>query len=295
MLIEKPACGDFLPILDGGYGLQYSPLMEYREGRGLVLFCQLDVTGRTEADPVARSISQRLLEYVAAWRPTPRRPCVYAGDAVGRRHLADAGFLPADYAGGRLPPDQVLVLAPGAAGASLPDPATLRDFLGAGGRMLCLGLEQKHADALLPVPVVFTRAEHVSAFFDVASLAPALAGIGPADVHSRDPRVLPLLGGVPLSVGDGVLGASSSPHITYCQLLPWQFDPARQSNLKRTYRRASFLVARLLSNLGAAARTPLLERFGVPVEPAGSEKRWLRGLYLDEPVEWDDPYRFFRW
>ena len=24
-LIEKPACGDFLPILDGGYALQYSP------------------------------------------------------------------------------------------------------------------------------------------------------------------------------------------------------------------------------------------------------------------------------
>ena len=23
--------------------------------------------------------------------------------------------------------------------------------------------------------------------------------------------------------------------------------------------------------------------------------RWLAGLYLDEPEEWDDPYRFFRW
>jgi len=28
-LIEKPARGDWLPILDGGYSLQYSPLMEY--------------------------------------------------------------------------------------------------------------------------------------------------------------------------------------------------------------------------------------------------------------------------
>jgi hypothetical protein len=25
------------------------------------------------------------------------------------------------------------------------------------------------------------------------------------------------------------------------------------------------------------------------------EKRWLEGLYLDTPEEWDDPYRFFRW
>ena len=37
VLIEKPAQGDFLPILDGGYSLQYSPLMEFREGKGLVL------------------------------------------------------------------------------------------------------------------------------------------------------------------------------------------------------------------------------------------------------------------
>jgi hypothetical protein len=35
----------------------------------------------------------------------------------------------------------------------------------------------------------------------------------------------------------------------------------------------------------------------VRVEPIGdpAEGRWLTGLYLDEPEEWDDPYRFFRW
>jgi len=26
-----------------------------------------------------------------------------------------------------------------------------------------------------------------------------------------------------------------------------------------------------------------------------NERRWLDGLYLDAPEEWDDPYRFFRW
>ena len=34
VLIEKPARGDFLPIVDGGFSLQYSPLLEYREGQG---------------------------------------------------------------------------------------------------------------------------------------------------------------------------------------------------------------------------------------------------------------------
>ena len=69
VLIEKPARGDFLPILDGGFSLQYSPLMEYREGKGLVLFCQMDVTGRTEQDPAAETLARNILQYVAAWKP----------------------------------------------------------------------------------------------------------------------------------------------------------------------------------------------------------------------------------
>ncbi len=69
VLIEKPPRGDFLPILDGGYALQYSPLLEYREGRGLVLFCQMDVTARTESDPAAETLVNNILRYVDAWRP----------------------------------------------------------------------------------------------------------------------------------------------------------------------------------------------------------------------------------
>ena len=34
VLIEQLVRGDFLPILDGGYSLQYSPLIEFRDGRG---------------------------------------------------------------------------------------------------------------------------------------------------------------------------------------------------------------------------------------------------------------------
>ena len=92
VLIEKPARGDFLPILDGGYSLQYSPLVEYREGKGLVLFCQVDVTGRTEQDPAAETLVRNLLRYVAAWKPAPRREAIYVGDPAGKRHLEFAGI-----------------------------------------------------------------------------------------------------------------------------------------------------------------------------------------------------------
>src|SRR5581483_5874485 len=97
VLIEKPARGDFLPLLDGGYSLQYSPLLEYREGRGMVLFCQLDVSGRTEVDPAGELLTKNILRYVSTWKPTPRRKVVYAGETAGIRHLESAG-IPVDAA-----------------------------------------------------------------------------------------------------------------------------------------------------------------------------------------------------
>jgi hypothetical protein len=116
VLIEKPACGDFLPIVDGGFSLQYSPLLECRQGKGMVLFCQMDVTGRTEPDPAAQILTANILEYVGAWKPSPRREALYIGEPAGRAHLDAAGLRPAAYDGGELKKDQVLIVGPGANG-----------------------------------------------------------------------------------------------------------------------------------------------------------------------------------
>jgi hypothetical protein len=96
-------------------------------------------------------------------------------------------------------------------------------------------------------------------------------------------------------VGNGVLATAQDGSIVLCQLVPWQSEYKTQMNLRRTFRRTSCLVARLLGNLGVNAITPLLERLRTPVATGKSEQGWLSGLYLDVPEEWDDPYRFFRW
>ncbi|HQH74308.1 MAG TPA: hypothetical protein PK360_19685, partial [bacterium] len=113
VLIEKPALGDFLPIVDGGFSLQYSPLMEYREGKGMTLFCQMDVTGRTDGDPAAKRLAANMLQYMAEYQPPGRRQPVYAGDPVGRSYFEKAGLPMAEYAGGELTPGQVLIVTPG--------------------------------------------------------------------------------------------------------------------------------------------------------------------------------------
>jgi len=301
VLIEKPARGDFFPIIDGGFDLQFSPLMEFREGAGMILFCQMDITGRTEPDPAVDTLGCNLLRYLSEWKPATRRTVVYAGDATMRSFLDSEGIAVTPYAGAKLLPDQLLVAGPGA-GAQLSGKAPeITEWLASGGRLLALGLAQQDVEALLPNKVKMRTAEHISCYFPAPDSASFAAGVGPSDVHVRAPRQLPLVSSGATVLGDGALAQVEGVNVFLCQLAPWQFaDPnadndKKQLNLKRTRRRMSFLVDRLLANLGASGSTPILSRFSTPTSSASSEKRWLDGLYLDQPEEWDDPYRFFRW
>jgi hypothetical protein len=299
VLIEKPGRGDFRPVLDGGFGLQYSPLMENREGKGLVVFCQLDVTARADPDPAADAITRNVIRYVMEWKPRPTRQAVYVGDAAGKAHLESAGVDARPYDGGEIPLDRVLILAPGAADNLASHRSQIARFLHGGGRMLAIDIDQQTADAVLPFKITFATREHISTIFDPPAGDSPLSGIGPADVETRALRNLPLVSGGAIPVGDGVVGLypanSTDPDVVFCQLAPWQFDYRRSYNLKRTYRRSCFLLARLLGNSGVAEPTPLLDRLHNPVQASHQEKRWLDGLYLDAPEEWDDPYRHFRW
>jgi hypothetical protein len=294
VLIEKPARGDFLPVLDGGYSLQYSPLLEYHEGKGMVLFCQMDVTGRTESDPAAETLVSNILRYVGGWKPSPRRRALYAGEPAGKAHLEAAGFAPGDYAKEKLAADTVLIVGPGGGRKLAGDAAAVGNWLKGGGHLLAVGLDEADA-AFLPFKVTMKKEEHIAAFFGPVPKAPWLAGIGAADVHNRDPRELPLVTAGATAIGNGVLAKANYANVVFCQLVPWQFEPDKQMNLKRTFRRSSFLLTRLAANMGAAGPTPVLGRFRNPVAAGGAERRWLDGLYLDVPGEWDDPYRFFRW
>jgi hypothetical protein len=294
VLIEKPSRGDFLPILDGGYDLQYSPLLEYREGKGMVLFCQMDVTGRTEDEPAADALNRNLLRYVSAWKPSPRRKALYVGDSAGKAHLEAAGLSAGAYAQDQLAADGVLIVGPGGGKKLEGDAAAIGKWLKDGGRVLALGLDEADA-AFLPFPIKMKKEEYIAAYFEAPGAASPLAGVGSADVLNRDPRDLPLVSGGAAAVGGGVLANAESDNVVFCQLVPWQFDPTKRMNLKRTFRSSSRLVTRLAANLGAAGTTPILARFHSPVDASKGEKRWLDGLYLDAPEEWDDPYRFFRW
>lgn len=296
VLIEKPACGDFLPVTDCGYSLQYSPLMEYREGKGMVLFCQMDVTGRTEKDPAAGRLMRNILSYVSGWKPGIKRQAVYAGDAAGKSHLEKTGLHVVAYGNKKLSPGQVLIAGPGSREFLSAKVKTLGKWMKSGGQMLAVGFSQEDADALLPFKVTMKKEEHIAAYFDKQGISSAFAGAGPSDVHNRDPREIPLVVGGANITGNGVLAVTGDAKLVFCQLVPWECDYSKEKhNVKQTFRRWSFLLSRILGNMGVESSTPLLERFSKPLDAGTEEKRWLSGLYLDEPEEYDDPYRFFRW
>jgi beta-galactosidase len=290
VLIEKPARGDFQPILDGGFGLQYATLMEYREGKGMVLFCQMDVSGRSENDPAAETLAANIVRYVDGWKPTPRRTALYVGEEAGKKHLKLDS-----YEGRDLSNDRVLVVGPGGGEKLAANAPAIEKFLKGGGNLLAIGLDEREANSFLPFKVTTNRSEHIAARFEPFANGSLLGGVSPADVHNRDPRQMPLLSGGATIFGDGVLARAEKYNVVFCQIIPWQFEPVGQMNMKRTYRRASALVNQLIGNMGVETATPLLERFSKPVALPAAEKRWLEGFYLDTPEEWDDPYRFFRW
>ena len=266
VLIEKPTRGDFLPIVDGGFSLQYSPLMEYHEGEGMILFCQMDVTGRTEDDPAAAQLTANMLDYVSAYSATQRRTVLYAGDPAGKAHLEQAGISTGEYSGGKLTPGQVLVVGPGGGTQLTPHREAIAVWLKEGGHVLAIGLDEREANAFLPFNITMKKAEHISAYFQPASTKSLLAGIASADVHNRDPREIKLISGGAAVVGNGVLAVAEDANVIFFQLAPWQFDYKKLYNVKRTFRRTSFLVTRLLGNMGVSSdSTLLLSRFSSPV------------------------------
>jgi hypothetical protein len=215
------------------------------------------------------------------------------------RHLKANGLVLRPYTGGPLAPSEVLVLGPDSGASVRGHEPAIDQFITAGGNVLGLGLTQPDVAGIPTLSELrFKRAEHISACFPAQP--GALQGVSPAEVHNRDPREISLIASGCQIVGNGVLGRLEESNVLLCQLVPWQFAaPERQNNLRRTYRRATFLVSRLLANLGATAATPIVENFQRPLDlsdrPKTGQQRWLTGLYADQPEEWDDPYRFFRW
>jgi beta-galactosidase len=260
----------------------------------MVLFCQADVTGRTADEPAARRLAANTMAFADEWSAPEQRSAVYAGSAAGLAHLKSSGAAVEVLASSEPAAGQVLVLGPGAAEVLSAGATSVSAWIRRGGRTLALALGQEEARALLPFPVRMEVGEHISCCYAPPGPHSPLAGVGCGEFMIRDPRAVPLVTGGAEVMGNGVIALAADGNVVLCQLAPWEFDYRELYNTKGAFRHLSFAVSRLLGNMGIAFRTPLLGNMARPARP--EERRWLSGLYLEEPVlHDDDPYRFFRW
>lgn len=254
ILPEKPSCGNWLPLYHGGFDLQYAPAMLFREGKAKILFCQLNLSGRTQDEPQAEDTMAELLVMLENSTTPEIRPVFYCGEETGR--LLKQLQIPAAPAPERLPENVLLVAS---AGVSLPE--NLREALEAGADLVALGWSAGEIHRLLPKEKV---AEGVFS----TDLAPGLqeipefAGICNADLHLRYEEKFAAF---PADSAGGRLLQSvkfGKGRLVFFQVPPYRIN--QQEYIKRTtVRRGLYTASRLLANLGAGARTGLLERFRV--------------------------------
>lgn len=257
VLIEKPSRGGFLPLADCGFDLQYSPLMEYAEGQRRMIFCQMDITGRSEPDPAADKLCLNLLRYLQK-APVPQsRAVAYAGDERGAALLRDlhVPFEPATTASA----GQLLVLGPKA-----PAVAGLDAALQQGARVLCLGLDNADLQRVLPGVATVQEAPTTPSLIEKFD-RPELTGISDSDLHWHTLLTLPALTETGPDRNQALAVVERGPgRVVLCQAAPWMFDYQAKPYVRTTYRRNVFLVARLLANLGAPSQAPVLTQLGHP-------------------------------
>ena len=257
---EKPCIGDWMPLLEGGFNLSYAPLLLFREGNAVMLFSQLDLSGRTERSPEALELFATALEYLEKAPAQQPRRTFYSGDAAGKRVLDTLKIHSEPLAeSGSYGENDLLIIAPGFRQEGC------REAVARGANLLALGLDKAAIDALVP------GKNGAGVWKDTYSHLPRnlkgeplFRGISSADLFWRKP-----LTGAFFDDSDGGPALKCFRHgkgsMVFVQATPWMFDE-NEFQLRITLRRNYALISRLIHNLGGTAESGLFNAFSSPRE-----------------------------
>ncbi|MFZ2654198.1 MAG: hypothetical protein WAX69_04735 [Victivallales bacterium] len=275
---QIPRCVGFTPILAGEFDMDYSPLLEWRDGKGIVLFCSLDLSARVGSDPAATLLARNMLEWIDGASPAPTRRIVYCGGPTGLALLRKLEVEPIVQPGLEHPLETLLVV--GEEGDVIPA-VELDRFIENGARVFVL---PQTTDRLMAMGLKTSRKS-----LQRCSSLPALASfrsVGPSLLRWRDMLEADAFdadGQTPGTeiIGDGIFARHTivgKGEIIFCQIAPsllenrYSDDKDKAEAVRLSVIRLEQLVARVLSNLGAspsknaAARLCWLD-LGPQVEP----------------------------
>ncbi|MDR1281607.1 MAG: hypothetical protein LBK99_12385 [Opitutaceae bacterium] len=265
--LKIPEVAGFTPILKTGFDLAWSPLLEWRHGRGCVWFSTLDLGNRVGDDPAATRLAANLVRFVAeAPRVTTRR-VYYRGNTEGADLLrrlqvaVETGDFPRTSI-----TDTLLVLGKG---GSVPDKKDLARFIENGGTVMHLPRE---ADTLRESGhAVETRRIHRAE--GGTGISPVTRAIGPELLRWRDaldvttftaagqpPGAAVLAGGILLERRSGA-GREVALQVSPEPLRNRYADePEKREAVQLSVSSLHRLTAQILTNLGASPSSALAGR-----------------------------------
>jgi beta-galactosidase len=250
---QTPRAAGFTPLAVAEFDLDYSPLLEWRHGKGLVEFCALDLTGRVGSEPAATLLASNLLSQLDAAAPQPLRQVALSGGKDSLQLLKSLCVEPVEWSKGLAPSSTLLVVG----SDSALEPKEIESFAKAGGKVLLL---PQSPERLAQFGFKSERKKLQKAALPDAS-DPLFRGIGPNLLRWRAPIEADCLPGGVLekkALGEGAL--------VFCQVAPdavaklFPSDKDKASAVDSSLWRSQQLVARLLTNLGAEVSQAGAER-----------------------------------
>ena len=258
-LIEKPPVGNFLPVIDGGFELQYVALMEYTQGKGSIIFCQAEVIGRTVPDPAAEKLLANILSYVDTREPAEFKKVYYIKDKNVEKLLNQLHIESTLYTGAENIDNAILVVGP-----ESKIPASLNQLAKAGTEIFGLALSSKQIKIVTAGQLKATIQNAKSMPIEDSS-DKIFAGLSNAEFYLKTLKLQ-----IPVIVDENTTGKSylfrsienGSGSIVLSQIAPWQFDylNPQLAYLRTTFRRDIYMVSRVLKNLGADSKSDLIAK-----------------------------------
>lgn len=243
--LKTPEIAGFTPVLQTEFDMAYTPLLEWRYGKGKVTFCSLDITGRIGADPVATQLAANL--FTAQQQILPDLlPVYYTGNPNGRTLLNSAGIPFSEEV-----PTERGIWVIGSGHHAVSD-GQINKFVTAGGIAFYLPQDPAFlaAQGLKTISKTLVRAQ--------AGSTPLLRGIGPNLLRWRDTLTVNAFESATLC--DGMLSVVNKGRgkSIYLQVSPDQLsqrylsEPEKQTAVQLSVIRLHQLLAQLLTNLDAA-------------------------------------------
>jgi len=246
--IFKPVVGGWVPVIEGGENLVWTPLLEKHFGKGLMLLCTLDLENRGKTDPVVDRLMVNMVDYLDSQKEDTRpRNIYYIGGREGQKLLDHLSlkYVPLN----RLPSMPAIIVADETFEAS---EKAINGFLDIGGQFVFLARKSTQ------LPLGFVAKQELSKGAWQLPAWPDLKGISIADFCLAVPEELFVLqSGSGKIAANGLLGlyANRTGRGYFIQIEPQAVGNKGNQNGLRDKLGFYRILSLFLTNVGAPSLT----------------------------------------